>query len=1195
MYRKFAVCLPIFLTIFNLRVVIIYRYADFMQPNIRGKAMRYLFNKGWRFLETKVGTSFDDAMTKESEFKPVQVPHDWLIYDSTDLYRDGTGWYIRELEIKEMSGRYFLEFDAVYMDSAVYVNGEKVFEWKYGYSAFDCEITEYVHGGTNRIAVSATYQSPNTRWYSGAGIYRNVYIRQTGGTYIARDGVYVSNRLEEGKRILHIETEVLGDNATCAVLTYTVTDPSGKAVELIKMSESDYEIVNPHIWDINDTYLYTLKAEMKAGTDADFDVVRFGIRDSKFDPNKGFFLNGRHMKLNGVCEHHDLGALGAAFNKCAMRRKLEILKKMGANALRTSHNMPAPEVLDLCDEMGFLVMSENFDMWYRPKTEFDYARFFADWHERDMTSWVKQDRNHPSVIMWSIGNEIYDVHADASAPDTVRHLMDVVYKYDPYKNALCTFASNFMPWEGGQKCADILKLVGYNYSENIYKEHHEKHPDWMIYGSETGSLVQSRGVYKFPLSETRLTDVDEQCSALGNCNTSWGARSIEDMICEDRDMEFSAGQFIWTGFDYIGEPTPYHTKNSYFGLLDTAGFPKDFYYVVKSQWTDPVEDPFVHSFPTWDLNPGQTIDFRVVTNGSGGDVYSGECQENFDYTYHIDHNPGGGKDNLISTEECRFGYYPRTVTACGNVEGTTIAKEELLPFGDSSSICITCDKEEMRACSDDIIFAEINTLDEEGAEVKNACDRVFVEVTGAGRLVGLDNGDSTDLDSYKGTSRRLFNGKLLAMIAPGSEDGDVTLKVTAKGLISCEVTLKCTDGAVDHTDGGRICYPSPFDAGISDYLEQNINRPILLGKEDDIPVRKIEITREAAEAGSNSNDSVFNADCLEKKVNIRILPENATDRELTWDIVSEKGVPTNIAEVTPVEGGAILRAKGDGKFYLRCMSKSGSDKIRVISEMDYRIEGVGKAFLDPYELIYGSSYSYSEGDIGAGNEMGFATSKTDRSLVGFENVDFGSAGSDEITIPVFALDSDPHRFRIYDGIPSKGGVLIGDFVYHKPSIWNVYQEDTWTVKEKLKGVHTLCFEFEDKVHIKGFVFKKYDKAFSKLDASSADDIYGDDFKTEGKAVCGIGNNVSITFKEMDFGEEGTSKICIKGRAPKGDNTIHVRFADSEGETRNVIEFAQCDTFTEREFEFDIIKGMKNVSLVFMPGSYFDLESLEFKK
>jgi beta-galactosidase len=361
------------------------------------------------------------------------------------------------------------------------------------------------------------------------------------------------------------------------------------------------------LWDIDSPNLYFLKSELSLnGEVIDAAETRFGFREIQFTQNDGFFLNGRRVKLCGVCQHHDTGALGAVADKDAIKRQLLLLREMGVNAIRTAHNPPAAVFMELADTMGFLVMSELTDMWQLPKTEYDYARFFDGWVEKDAASWIRRDRNCPSVIMWSVGNEIYDTHADFEAgAATLKKLMALVSEHDPDTHARVTLGSNYMPWENTQKCADIIKLIGYNYAEYLYGEHHSAHPDWLIYGSETGSTVQSRGVYHFPYSKPLLADDDMQCSALGNSSTSWGAKSVEAFLTDDRDAEFSLGQFVWTGTDYIGEPTPYQTKNSYFGHIDTAGFPKDSFYVIKSAWTDYKKAPFVHIFPYWDFSRGQ--------------------------------------------------------------------------------------------------------------------------------------------------------------------------------------------------------------------------------------------------------------------------------------------------------------------------------------------------------------------------------------------------------------------------------------------------------------------------------------------------------------------------------------------------------------------------------------------------------------
>ena len=495
-----------------------------------------------------------------------------------------------------------------------------------------------------------------------------------------------------------------------------------------------------------------------------------------FSPETGFSLNGRKLKLNGVCEHHDLGCLGAAYHSQAMRRKLEILKTMGVNAIRTAHNMPAQDLMELTDEMGILVVSESFDCWESPKNPYDYARFFPQWYQKDVESWVRRDRNHPSLIMWSIGNEIYDTHVSSQkGKEWMEKLMTEVYRHDPLKNAAVTLGSNYMPWENTQKCADVIKLIGYNYGENYYEEHHKKHPDWMIYGSETGSIVQSRGIYHFPYQQSVLADEDEQCSSLGNSTTSWGAKSTEACILAERDHPYSCGQFIWTGFDYIGEPTPYHTRNSYFGQIDTAGFPKDSYYIYQAAWTDYKKNPMVHIFPYWDFNEGQFIDLRVCSNAPAVEVFfNGKSQG----TFTIDHEHGS---ELTGHWQLPYKEGEIRAVACDE-NGKIVAEEVRYSFGEAKRILLKPQKHSLQANGEDLLFLEISMEDEQGHPVENANNRVLIRTEGAGALVGTDNGDSTDTEEYKASCRRLFSGKLLAVLKAGTEPGNLRITVSSPGL-----------------------------------------------------------------------------------------------------------------------------------------------------------------------------------------------------------------------------------------------------------------------------------------------------------------------------------------------------------------------------------------------------------------------------
>lgn len=1138
-------------------------------------------------MRTQTGANPEQVLAKEESFQAVDIPHDWLIYDSERLYEDGMGWYRKRFTFQETGKRVFLIFEGIYMDSTVYVNGQKAGEWKYGYSSFDLEITELLQTGGNEVLISVCFMSPNSRWYSGAGIYRDVWLKTTEKIYIEENGIYVSTSPRGRDFGLYVETAVQGagvrnrdgeGNVPEGGETVQVVHRLFRDAEEIKMQAvggkgtlAEYLVEKPELWDVESPVLYTLRTELLVNAKTvQTEVNRIGFRYTEFCPEEGFFLNGRHLRLNGVCEHHDLGALGAAFNRAAMKRKFSMLKEMGVNAVRGTHNMMAPGFVELADEMGILMISEAFDMWERPKTDYDYARFFKEWHERDVKSWVCRDRNHPSVIMWSIGNEIYDTHADEHGQEITGQLKALVETYDPRGNAAVTIGSNYMPWENAQKCADLVKLAGYNYSENYYEQHHEQHPDWVIYGSETSSIVQSRGVYHFPLKAGILSEDDEQCSALGNSSTSWGAKSMEDCVTVDRDTPFSMGQFLWTGFDYIGEPTPYHTKNSYFGQVDTAGFPKDSYYVWQSAWTDYRKKPMVHLFPYWDFNPGQLIDVRVCSNAPEVELFLNGVSLG---RQRLSIEPGSGKKILA---DYQVPYREGCLSAVAyNGKGEEIASKERRSFGNSSAIVLKPENAVAAADGRDLFFVEIGTVDARGNPVENACDRVQVEVTGRGRLIGLDNGDSTDYDSYKGVSRRLFNGKLLAIIQTNTEPGEIRIRVTAKGLRSAELMLQSVASA------GKEAAECGLGA-----LETNCERKIVTGCSGEIPVRKITLLAE--------NGQCFTPDKKELTVLACLEPADAQDQEVIFRAVNDGGVPSNLVTVRQEGKKAIMTALGDGSFRLRCMSKSGTSGIRLISQLEFSIEGLGQAYLNPYRFISGSLYTYSRGETGNGNERGVATARDGETVVSYENIDFGRIGSDEITVPVFALDSNPYPIEIWEGIPgADGSELLADVVYQKPSVWNVYQEDTFKLSRMVKGITTISFLLRQKVHIKGFSFTRYEKAWTRLPAADADAIYGDSFHMTENAVEGIGNNVSLEFKDMDFGEKGAVSLKICGRAPKGNNTIHVRFFDGQEESKQIVEFAQSGMFKEQSFAITPVKGKAAVTFVFMPGSCFDFGWFRF--
>lgn len=1243
--------------------------------------MKKLFNGGWSFWCGEQEPNVSEAEKHLAEFQKVDLPHDWMIADAKNLYRDGCGYYRKSFSMQPKENkRYSLIFEGVYMDTAIWVNGQRAGEWKYGYSTFEIDLTPFVKAGENEILVSVNFRSPNSRWYSGAGIYRDVWFKETPKTYIRENGVYVHTEAcgeKDGKEpdfFLYADTEIVGDAwdevrhtlyqkrevrpeielpfelllGDEVELVGEASLVTGKASHNTNKNTAIYHVKSPKLWDVEHPNLYILKTELwKDGEVIQEEYSQIGFRSIAFDPEQGFLLNGRKVKLNGVCEHHDLGALGVAFHRTAMARKFRILKEMGVNALRGTHNMTAPAVVELADQMGILMISEAFDMWERSKTTYDYARFFKEWSERDVESWVMRDRNHPSIIMFSIGNEIYDTHVDAHGREITVRLRDLVKRYDYRGNAGITIGSNYMPWENAQRCAEEVKLAGYNYGEKYYEEHHKAHPDWVIYGSETSSIVQSRGIYHFPLRASILTEDDEQCSSLGNSPTSWGAKSMERCVCEDRDMDFSMGQFLWTGFDYIGEPTPYHTKNSYFGQVDTAGFPKDAYYVWQSAWTDYRKAPMIHIFPYWDFNEGQSIDVRVCSNAPFVELF---CNGKSCGRQQLTHEKGSGH-HIIA--DYSLPYEKGVLYAVAYDEaGSVTARETKASFGNSAEIVLQASRRTAVANGRDLFFVEIGTRDEKGNPVENAVDRVTVQVEGAGHLVGLDNGDSTDEDSYKGNSRRLFSGKLLAIVETGTIPGAVRIRVSGKGLKSAELVCEAVeiDQMLPFMKGEKAqrIYREVFqnlsvelhdfgqtglvegqkerqrerqedeqkqgqkekleekqekkqnskerleeeqqqsqEARLEEVVKQNQKeRQEEKQKQAEIPVRKITLHSPMGQKLSKEQPHLT--------VEAEIEPKEATDRQLLFRVVDEHGVDSNLVKLLVQGHSAQLQAMGDGSFYLRCMSRSGTAGIRVISQLEFTVEGMGQAYRNPYELISGSLYTSYQGEVSNGNERGVATARDGETVVTFGNIDFGPVGSDEITMPVFALTSEEYPIRIYEGVPGEEGCqLLADVVYQKPSIWNTYQEETYLLAKRVTGINTISIAVHQKIHLKGFVFKKLQKAWLSLNAAEADSVYGDTFTKEEGAITGIGNNVTITYTEMDFGEEGTAGVRICGRAPESSNSLHIRFSQGEEEIKQLVEFPMCGEYTEKAFFLTPVKGKWNVSFVFLPGSCFDLQSVQF--
>lgn len=1207
-----------------------------------------LFNNGWEFVKLPLSVTLDELEGCRPVFKSVSLPHDWLIYQGTNLYEDGSGWYRKYFYWEKTEDtRLVLRFEGIYMDSTVYVNRQEACRWKYGYSTFEADMTPYLSAGVNEILVRVSHQAPNSRWYSGAGIYRDVWLKVQHLTHLVSDGSYITiKESENGRWHLEARTEVsvcrkdLKDAGSGALTVeyelwdmqtgeqkrlggrkmleaeLTRTEPKQTELKQTELKQAEVtqtelaqtelkqerfmqlettqnegswqacvcgEVLDPSVWDIKSPARYKLKVSLKSGGVLwQQEAYTVGFRSIEFSPEKGFLLNGKKVKLNGVCEHHDLGCLGSAYNSSAMRRKLEILGRMGVNALRLTHNMPAQDVMELADEMGFLVVSEAFDMWERSKTTYDYARFFRDWYKKDVASWVRRDRNHPSLIMWSIGNEIYDTHIDERGQEVTRELSCEVRLHDPDGHAGITIGSNYMPWENAQKCADIIKLAGYNYSEKYYDQHHLEHPDWIIYGSETSSTVQSRGVYHFPYEQSVLADEDEQCSALGNSTTSWGAKSSESCIIAERDHEFSCGQFLWTGFDYIGEPTPYHTRNSYFGQADTAGFPKDSYYIYQAEWTDYREAPMIHVFPYWDFNEGQLVDVRVCSNAPKIELFlNGKSQG----CYEIDHKKG---TQLLG--HWKIPYVPGELMAAAyDGEGRVIAKESRRSFGEASRIVLRSNTAVIKGR--ELAFAEISAEDECGNPVENASSRIHVKVSGPGYLAGLDNGDSTDTDEYKTDSRRLFNGKLLAVIAAGGGEGQVVVEASSPGLTGARLEIAVQADMADEADTAvRSDMTDEAETAVQTEMTDTAEAMVPAVQRDipdeDIPVRAVRLYSDGGTCLDPGHPSAT--------VTAVICPPDAAEREVVWCAVNDAGIPSSLAQVEASGLQAKVTAGSDGRFRLRCMSKAGTDHIRIISELDFEVTGMGRAWLDPYGFIAGGLYDYSRGAVGNGNEHGVATARDGETQVGFHGIDFGDYGSDEITMPIFALTDEEYPIQIWEGMPGEeGSSIAGEVIYKKPSVWNVYQEETYRLNRRLRGITSICFVLHQKIHLKGFSFKRLEKAYEKLKITECTNVYGDSFVKNEDGIDHIGNNVTIQFEQMDFGDTGAGAIVICGYTPMEKNAVQIRFSSDEGEFVQLIEFKHSEGVSEQVFEIERVKGNQSVSFVFLPGSEFDFKWFRF--
>jgi beta-galactosidase len=791
---------------------------------------RASFDVGWRFQKGDIAGA-ERPEFKDDAWRVLDLPHDWAIEGPFDpkvsphqgsLPFFGMAWYRKHFMVPESDrGRFFaIEIDGAMSNSTAFLNGHELGGRPYGYIGFSFDLTPHlVFGGENVLAVRLAPEDESSRWYPGAGLYRNVWIDATGPVHVARWGTYVTTpAVTDASATVAIRTELRNREAQPASvrLETAVLDSEGREVARAASHAAvaagstatlpvELTVERPRLWDVDLPHLYTAVSTVRRG-DAVLDRYEtpFGIRTIAWGPGKGFLLNGRRVPIKGVCNHHDLGALGGAVSRRATERQLEILKRMGANAIRTSHNPPSPELLEAADRMGFLVMDEAFDMWGKPKVKNGHGKYFAEWSERDLRDMIRRDRNHPSVVMWSIGNEILE-QADADGWKEARRLTGICHEEDPTRPTTAGF--NQVENAIRNELADEVDIPGFNYGVRQYAKILAEHPGWTIVGAETASCVSSRGVYHLPI-EKYEKHPSRQITSYDVVSPPWA-------YCPD--VEFAGlesspgvlGEFVWTGFDYLGEPTPYfawnepHDENdwparsSYFGIVDLAGFPKDRFYLYQSQWT---KEPMVHVLPHWNWarREGQPIPVMAYTNAEEVELFlNGRSLGRKRKGAEPVEIPVGKKisDDLRFFTKYRIlwpvPYAPGTLRAVAYAGGRPVATAEVKTAGAPARVVLAPDRTTIHADGEDLSFLTVRVEDADGNLVPGADNLVRFTVEGAGRIAAVDNGNAATVEPFQADHRKAFGGlALLVVRSKRGEAGPIRVTATSEGLAAAEAVLR---------------------------------------------------------------------------------------------------------------------------------------------------------------------------------------------------------------------------------------------------------------------------------------------------------------------------------------------------------------------------------------------------------------------
>lgn len=803
----------------------------------------YLLDTGWKFIKSD-NPQYRLPNYNDSKWQTVTVPHDWAIYGpfaaDNDLQKMaitqdgqtnalehagrtgglpfvGVGWYRLEINppAYKSGNRATLVFDGAMSHPEIFINGEKAGEWAYGYNSFFLDVTHLLKPNqTNLLAVRLENKAESSRWYPGAGLYRNVHLIITQDAHIPTWGTQLTTPVVSDKFAhIHLRTQLQRPSSSQPSqykLVTKISDPQNTIVSTSTQQLTEFDnntfsqtlvVQNPQLWNTNTPHLYRATSQLFEGnTLKDEYTTTFGIRSIAVKPDSGFFLNGEKVIFQGVCLHHDLGPLGAAVNEAAIRRQIRMLKDMGANAIRTSHNMPAPEVVKICDEMGMMVMVESFDEWKTPKMKNGYHTLFDQWAEKDLTNMLRQFRNNPSVVMWCIGNEVPDQHANGQGAKLSLWLQNICKREDPTRPV--TQGMDMPDAVINNNFAAVMDVPGFNYRPQKYPEAYQKLPQRIILGSETASTVSSRGVYKFPLEYGAMRKYpDHQSSSYDVEFCSWSNLPEDDFITQE-DLPYCMGEFVWTGFDYLGEPTPYYTDwpshSSLFGIIDLAGIPKDRFYLYRSHWNKQEETLHILPHWSWSGREGETTPIFVYTNYPAAELFiNGKSQgirkKNLDITVHNTETRDPKRQERYRLMWHDTKYEPGTVKVVAyHEDGSIASQKEIHTAGKPHRIELVADRQTISADGKDLSFITVQITDKDGNLCPNAQDLISFKVTGAGTYRAGANGNSTSLDLFHQPRMHLFNGMLTAIVQATEQPGTITLEATAKGLPKAIIHIQTT-------------------------------------------------------------------------------------------------------------------------------------------------------------------------------------------------------------------------------------------------------------------------------------------------------------------------------------------------------------------------------------------------------------------